>query len=329
MARVPRVAGRSIKLNPLPDTTQKLNAPAAAFGGPDLTPALKHLERLFEQTSNLQKKGAPVDAKDAAPIDPQDAIIIDRLQADMAAAGDMFTQAQGAYREATGGDRGLYNLDAETLFSGGTRAEALLEWPTEDFDATGQGFASRLNDPRQRAIFEHLWDRDRAIELPRAEAYIRGREAEFRQGALARFWEGADRYRDDLTLIVEGNWRNYKAVANVYAEKLKDGLTIGASADDVGRGVQQLSYNDKFLIRALYDTRIKPGMGRAAGLKVARVIFKELLAAVKEKGEAALIHPDYKPMAKAEMDKILATLRRHLTPEQQSQIKELRPTPKK
>ncbi len=61
MPRGPRVPGRSIKLNPLPDTTQKLNAPAAAFGGPDLTPALKNLERLFEQTSNPQKKAAPAD----------------------------------------------------------------------------------------------------------------------------------------------------------------------------------------------------------------------------------------------------------------------------
>ena len=96
MARVPRVIGRSIKLNPLPDTTQKLNAPAAAFGI-DLSPALKNLERLFEQTSNPQKKAAPApgdsqDDAEAAPIDPQDAIIIDRLQADMAAAGDMFTR---------------------------------------------------------------------------------------------------------------------------------------------------------------------------------------------------------------------------------------------
>jgi hypothetical protein len=41
MPRVPRVPGRSIKLNPLPDTTQKLNVPAAAFGGPDLTPRMR------------------------------------------------------------------------------------------------------------------------------------------------------------------------------------------------------------------------------------------------------------------------------------------------
>ena len=39
MPRVPRVPGRSIKLNPLPDTTQKLNAPAAALGTELLTHA--------------------------------------------------------------------------------------------------------------------------------------------------------------------------------------------------------------------------------------------------------------------------------------------------
>ncbi len=54
-------------------------------------------------------------------------------------------------------------------------------------------------------------------------------------------------------------------------------------------------------------------------------MFWKLQRDYKARGEAALVHPDYKPMAKAEMDKILATLRRHLTPKQQSQIKDLRP----
>ncbi len=109
----------------------------------------------------------------------------------------------------------------------------MIEAPTRDFDATGQTFSAGLFDPRQRALFEHLWDRERNLELPRAEAYIKGREAEFRAGALTRFWDGADNFRDELTMGVEGDWRNYRAAANAYAEKLKDGLTIGASSDDI------------------------------------------------------------------------------------------------
>ena len=67
MPRVPRVPGRSIKLNPLPDVTARINAPAAAFGGPDMSPALKAIEALFEQTSNPNKPKDP----NLPEIDPQ------------------------------------------------------------------------------------------------------------------------------------------------------------------------------------------------------------------------------------------------------------------
>jgi hypothetical protein len=56
---------------------------------------------------------------------------------------------------------------------------------------------------------------------------------EFRAGALARFWDGSDRYRDELTVGVEADWRIYKSAAIAYAEKLKDGLSIGAGPREI------------------------------------------------------------------------------------------------
>ncbi len=229
MLRVPRVPGRRIKLNPLPGVTARLNAPAAAFGGPDLSPALEAIEALFEETSN---PGAPIDP-DLPEIDPQTRAEVEQLQANMAAAGDMYNQAGDAYREATSGPGGLFNLDADKLFSGGTRPDALLKWPTEDFEEIGQDHAGKLADPAQRALFEYLWDHDRAVEMPRAEAFIRAKQKEFRKGALTRFWQGADQVRDQLTEMLQVDWRNYKAVGGVYAEKLKIGLSVGASSEDL------------------------------------------------------------------------------------------------
>ena len=80
---------------------------------------------------------------------------------------------------------------------------------------------------------------------------------------------------------------------------------------------------DRILIRGYYGGAYQET--REPTLHKARTVFWKLQRDYKARGEAALVHPDYKPMPKAEMDKILATLRRHLTPEQQSQIKELNP----
>ncbi len=57
--------------------------------------------------------------------------------------------------------------------------------------------------------------------------------------------------------------------------------------------LQTLSINDRILIRALYDDRITPGMPKDEALKVAREIIAELVARVREEGEAALVHPRY------------------------------------
>jgi len=50
----------------------------------------------------------------------------------------------------------------------------------------------------------------------------------------------------------------------------------------------ELSINDRILVRALYDKRIKVGMTREETAPLAREIIEELVEAVKERGEKAL-----------------------------------------
>ena len=59
----------------------------------------------------------------------------------------------------------------------------------------------------------------------------------------------------------------------------------------------ELSLNDKIILRALYDPRITPGMARAQAMGIAREVIAGLVAAVKQKGEAALNHPRYRRRA--------------------------------
>ncbi|MHA1597931.1 MAG: DUF2927 domain-containing protein [Alphaproteobacteria bacterium] len=51
---------------------------------------------------------------------------------------------------------------------------------------------------------------------------------------------------------------------------------------------QRFPLNDKIMVRTLYDGRLKPGMTRAEAMPIVRQIIPELVAAVKERGEAAL-----------------------------------------
>ena len=53
-------------------------------------------------------------------------------------------------------------------------------------------------------------------------------------------------------------------------------------------GPEQLSINDKLLIRALYDPRLKPQMAHAEAMPIAREIIRELHDAVLERGVEAL-----------------------------------------
>jgi len=58
---------------------------------------------------------------------------------------------------------------------------------------------------------------------------------------------------------------------------------------------EELSINDKILVRALYDDRIEPGMTRAEAQPVIREVISDLVARVSAEGENALTHPRYKP----------------------------------
>ncbi|MEE8517016.1 MAG: hypothetical protein V3T02_10290, partial [Alphaproteobacteria bacterium] len=172
-----------------PDLTAPAPGPASGAGLPVFDPGTSFADFGFPTAPAGADGGSPFGTDGLADdgIFAEDPAF-DALRGDMAAAADMFTRAQGAFRDATRGDGGIYTKDADTLFSGGARAVDVLEAPTRDFDGTGQTFAARLNDPRQRALFEQLWERERALELPRAEAHVAAREAEFRSNALTRFW---------------------------------------------------------------------------------------------------------------------------------------------
>lgn len=92
-----------------------------------------------------------------------------------------------------------------------------------------------------------------------------------------------------------------KEARSCLLEKLYQGLgpaknsnALPPSITSVWDTQTELSLNDKLLLRALYDERIKPGMARADAMAVARTVIAELVAAVKARGEAALVHPRYR-----------------------------------
>ncbi len=64
-------------------------------------------------------------------------------------------------------------------------------------------------------------------------------------------------------------------------------LSVGGHGDD-------LSINDKLLMRTLYDERMGPRMNRDAALAAAKRIIAELFGGVKRDGERSLHHPVYR-----------------------------------
>ena len=77
----------------------------------------------------------------------------------------------------------------------------------------------------------------------------------------------------------------------------KDSMALLPSISSSLGTQTELSLNDKIILRALYDQRITPGMPRAQAMDIAREVIAELVAAVKQKGEAALTHPRYRRRA--------------------------------
>ncbi len=92
-----------------------------------------------------------------------------------------------------------------------------------------------------------------------------------------------------------------KETESCLLEELYQGLGPGKNSNALPPSISsiwdtqtELSLNDKIILRALYDARITPGMPRAEAMAIAREVIAGLVAAVKQKGEAALIHPRYR-----------------------------------
>ena len=98
-----------------------------------------------------------------------------------------------------------------------------------------------------------------------------------------------------------GNRLSVKVTKSCLLEELYQGLGPGKNTPSLRYSIShsdddlaELSLNDKILLRTLYDDRITPGMYRTEAMKIAREVIKDLVAAVKTNGEAALIHPRYR-----------------------------------
>jgi hypothetical protein len=108
------------------------------------------------------------------------------------------------------------------------------------------------------------------------------------------FYETADMSIGRSVAIISTD-RHARYVTTCILEEMAQGLGLPMDTELVPPSVfsnqdlpQTLSINDKILIRALYDPRIRSGMPRAEALRQARVIIPELIAGVREHGEAAL-----------------------------------------
>jgi hypothetical protein len=205
MARVPRVTGRTVRLNPLPGPFQKFNTSADTFGI-NLEPALRNLAPLFKAGARGADT-APVTDPDTAqaggdqafdhfdipdadedllfPLDggAPDAVFpgedsgnirVPHLEGDMAVAANAYSWAEESFRATSRGAGGLYAQYADTLFGDGARPADVTARLAAEMEATGRSISSSLQDPRQRALFGQLWDRQRALELPRAQGLYPG-----------------------------------------------------------------------------------------------------------------------------------------------------------
>ncbi len=81
-----------------------------------------------------------------------------------------------------------------------------------------------------------------------------------------------------------------------FSEEITQGLGLLADSEVIERSVfrnegpliEELTLNDKILVRTLYDPRIRPGMKRDDAMEIVREIVPELVRAVRERGVEAL-----------------------------------------
>ncbi len=140
MVRVPSVNGNSFDPDFPGEDTGGINAPEVPASGagpsqggglPFFDPGNSFADFGFPAVPGVAATGS-VFGTDGLADDTifADDPAFDLLRGDMAAASDMFTRAQGDFRDATRGNGGIYTQDAETLFSGGARAADVIEAPT-------------------------------------------------------------------------------------------------------------------------------------------------------------------------------------------------------
>ena len=113
-----------------------------------------------------------------------------------------------------------------------------------------------------------------------------------------------DRYILDRAVIGIGTLLSRRSTESCLLEELyqalgpaKNSWKLLPSISSGDGSATELSVNDKILIRTLYDDRITPGMKRAEAMRIALGVIAALVEAVKENGEAALIHPRYRSHA--------------------------------
>jgi len=68
---------------------------------------------------------------------------------------------------------------------------------------------------------------------------------------------------------------------------------IRPSIFSINKPVEELTLNDRILIRAFYDPAIVPGMKKEEVMRIVPGIIEKLVKRVKTDGEAALVHPHY------------------------------------
>lgn len=129
----------------------------------------------------------------------------------------------------------------------------------------------------------------------------KGYEAQWTTTAMCYFLGVPNSWVFRRGLVVVGKNLPEHEARSCLLEELYQGIGPGKDSPrlryTVSHGSDNLtefSLNDKLILRALYDDRLKPGMPRAEAMAIARKVIAELHAAVRAQGPDALIHPRHK-----------------------------------
>ena len=99
----------------------------------------------------------------------------------------------------------------------------------------------------------------------------------------------------DRSVAIISTDRDPRYIATCILEEIAQALGLPMDTDLLvssifsDRGLpQQMSVNDKIMIRALYDPRITPGMPRTQAMQVARLVIPQLVSQYRRFGEVGL-----------------------------------------